>query len=137
MTIPRHQLAAVIANQLSAGTFDKRQRAAVAAYVLRHGATNELAPLVRDVAAANLQRGVLVVRATSAASLSATVKRDIRLTAKRLYPAARKITVTSALDSTVIGGVRLEIGEYELDLTVQHRLERFSVAALGQGAAHG
>ena len=139
MSFSRHALATVIAGDSLRGRFGKRRAEAVAAYLISSGHIHELAPLLRDVAALRLQQGRVEVVATSARTLTPTALRDIRAVVKRHYPGAKQIHITPRIDPALIGGTKLTFGEYELDLSVRARFERFSAAALGerQRVGHG
>lgn len=124
--ISRLELARVIAR--------RPQPQAIAAYLFQANRLHELAPLLRDVASEWAEAGSLEVVAWSAHALSPAVLRDIRVEAKRLYPALRHITIMQQLDPSLIGGVRVRLGEYELDYTVRGRFERFAAKALKASA---
>lgn len=125
MKQPRHKLAGAIAGKsLKAGS-TKRLSREVAAYLLSEGRTGELESLLRDVQADWAASGYVEVLAASAHPLSAAVKADIRRRVKSLLPAAKQITVTEVHDPEVLGGVRLNLANRQLDLSVEAKLNKF------------
>ena len=134
MKSSRHQLARVIAGMTVAGQLTSAQARALAAYVLTAKQTDQLAPLMRDVTALWTAQGRLEVQVVSARKLSATVLRDIRLKAKQLYPDVKHITIAVSYEPNMIGGARITIGDYQLDLSVHDRLARFKSLALQEEA---
>lgn len=122
--LPRHDLAAVLSEKLLALP-EKRLAGEVAAYLLSEGRTGELEPLLRDIQQYRAEHGVVEVTAVSARELSAQVRRDIEDRVRELYPAAKHIITSSRLDTDAIGGVRIELANQQLDLTVRGKLNRF------------
>ena len=126
----RGQLATIIAQWSSSRRLSSAHVRAIAAYVLQSNRTAELAPLLRDVSRVWAQNGALEVTAVSAHPLSPKAVAEMRVRAKALYPHVKQIAVTTQLDPQLIGGVRAQIGDYELDLSVRTKLARFTAAAL-------
>jgi F0F1-type ATP synthase delta subunit len=123
--VPRHQIAAVLA-QRSLGNIDVAKFSdEIAAYLLEAGRTGELESLLRDVMQYRADHGIVEVIAVSAHDLTAATKTDIEKQIRGLYPEAKQIIVTPQRDETVVGGVRLELANEQLDLTVRAKLNRF------------
>lgn len=131
MKVGRKSLAKIVADKARHESAKSEARA-VAAYLLTEKRTGELGSLLRDVQAVWADEGYVEVIATSAHELSATAKRDIEDQARALYPEAKHVLVTPQLDPAVIGGVRLEVVAYQLDLTTKAMLNRFKTAALAR-----
>ena len=89
------------------------------------GRTGDLEPLLRDMAKQRVLAGIVEVTAFSAHSLAASVISDIHSEAKKLYPQAKRIIINERHDPDLIGGVRLEFPDYQLDLSIRSQLNRF------------
>lgn len=120
----RHELAEAIL-VLSDKKSGKRLVEDVAAYLVAHRRTGELDAIMREVARLRQQRdGVTEVTATTAHKLDAGVHKTI----KQLL-GTEKMLINEVVDAEVLGGVRLETSELELDLTVRNRLNQLKAAA--------
>jgi F0F1-type ATP synthase delta subunit len=97
----------------------------IAAYLIDSGRTGDLEPLLRDMAKQRVLAGIVEVTAFSAHSLAASVISDIHSEAKKLYPQAKRIIINERHDPDLIGGVRLEFPDYQLDLSIRSQLNRF------------
>lgn len=97
----------------------------IAAYLLAEHRTGELDSLMRDVMKLRAEMGIVEVVAVSARPLSAAAHAEVEAQAKRVYPTATTVIVSEQLDESLIGGVRLEFPEQQLDLSVRDRLNTF------------
>lgn len=130
MKIPRHQIAAELA-QRTLGTLDVKAFATeVAAYLLDTGRTGELDSLLRDIMQYRAEHGIVEVIAASAHPLTAEVKADIEAKVKAMYPDAKQIIISEVQDDSVIGGVRLDLANEQLDLSVRAKLNHFKQLTL-------
>lgn len=129
MKTPRAQLARLIAKTtLTSQSTDIAKE--VAAYLLEEGRTQELDSILREVQADWAKQGYVEVIATSAHELTPEARKAIEAEACRLYPDAKKIVITSRLQPDVIGGVRLQIIDHQLDLTTRGQLQKFKMLAV-------
>ena len=124
MKIARHMLAATIAQRTLTSSDLKQLGDELAAYLLTEHRTNELDSLMRDIMQYRADHGAVEVLAVTAHPLTQAVRADIKKEIKRLYPAAAQIVITERHDATVIGGVRLELANQQLDLSVRNKLNR-------------
>ncbi len=92
---------------------------------MANGRTNELDSLLRDVWAYQAEHGQLEIIAVSAIPISPKIETEIRQQIKKLYPKSEKIVITERRDPEVVGGVRLELPNQQLDLTVRAKLNQF------------
>ncbi len=77
--------------------------------------------------------GKLYVHASSAYSLGKTQKAEItRIFSQQT--AAKEVIIQETLDPDVIGGVRLQTADHQLDLTVQRQLQRLKHAGTAYSA---
>lgn len=125
MKTARSRIATIIADKSLAGGSKKALSNEVAAYLLSERRISELDSLLRDVQADWAKAGYVEVMASSAHPLSATAKAEITKQIKRLYPQAKKIIVTEVHDPEILGGVRLNLADEQLDLSVEAKLNKF------------
>jgi F0F1-type ATP synthase delta subunit len=125
MKTPRTRIAGVIADRTLKKGMSKRLSREVAAYLLNERRVNELDSVLRDVQADWAEAGYVEVIASSAHGLTAGNKAAITKRIKQLYPQAKWIIITEVYDPEVIGGVRLNLPDRQLDLSVQAKLNKF------------
>ncbi|HEY5442417.1 MAG TPA: F0F1 ATP synthase subunit delta [Candidatus Saccharimonadales bacterium] len=129
MKQPRTKIARLIADKTLRSGISKPFVAEVAAYLLSERRVNELDSVLRDVQADWAEAGQVEVIARSAHALNATAKADIVKRLKPLYPNAKQIIVTEVHDPAVIGGVRLNLADRQLDLSIRSKLDTFKQLA--------
>lgn len=125
MKAPRTRIASVIADRTLKNGVSKDFAQEIAAYLLGEGRVSELDSILRDVRADWANDGHVEVLASSAFPLSTEVKADIMIQMATLHPRAKKIIITEVRDPDVIGGVRLQLADQQLDLSVEAKLNRF------------
>lgn len=125
MKTPRSRLAATIAERsLRSNVSAKKLSQEIAAYLLAEGRTSELDSIIRDVMQYRADHGVVEVMAVSAHPLTDKVRKEITSVVGELYPKA-KIIISEEHDDTVVGGVKIELANQQLDLSVRSKLNRF------------
>jgi len=131
----RIKLAQVIADRsLSKGSTRQLSRQ-IAAFLLTERRVGELDSLLRDVQADWAETGHVEVLVSSAHGLTAAVKRDIKERVSKLYPKARQIIITEVHQPDIIGGVRLNVVDRQLDLTIRTKLQTFKRLAAAKEQA--
>lgn len=125
MKTPRTRLAKTIADKTAAGSDTKQLSREIAAYLLSERRVSELDSIMRDVQDDRAQAGTVEVIASSAYPLNAEVVSEIESQVSRVYPNAKQIIVTPLIDQNIIGGVRLELPNQQLDLSVEAKLNKF------------
>ncbi|MEO7364009.1 MAG: F0F1 ATP synthase subunit delta [Candidatus Saccharimonadales bacterium] len=123
--ISRQKIAAAVADQIDLAKSEKELSQEIAAYLLSVRRTSELDSLLRDVMQLRADKGIVEVVAASAFPLSATARADIETNIRTHFPATRTVIVSQAHDPNVVGGVRLELANQQLDLSVRAKLNRF------------
>jgi F0F1-type ATP synthase delta subunit len=125
MAIPRHVIAAVLAEK-SLGNVDTPEFAEkIAAYLMQEHRVSELESLLRDIMQYRADHGIVEVIAVSAHRLTEQVERDIDAQIRALYPATKRVIITPEIDADAVGGVRLQLANQQLDLSVRAKLNRF------------
>jgi F0F1-type ATP synthase delta subunit len=134
MKIRRTRISQAIADKTLKQGVSKRFSQEIAAYLLTERRTGQLDSILRDVQGDWARVGRVEVIASSAHPLTSAVKADITRQIRRLYPKARKIIVTEVRDPGVIGGVRLNLADQQLDLSVQAKLNKFKQLTTNPGS---
>jgi F0F1-type ATP synthase delta subunit len=68
---------------------------------------------------------VVELTAVSAHELDTKVVDDIKSKISQAYPGAKDFIINQQLDPSVVGGVRLELANQQLDLSVRNKLNAF------------
>lgn len=126
--ISRRKLAHYAATRLERGDTVQAVFDEVAAYLVANGRKREASLVVRDIEAALLQQGIVVVAAVSARALTAEAKKDIESFVRQSYPNVQQVVLREHIDSSVIGGVALQFADKSLDTTVKNKLEKLVTA---------
>ena len=126
MKTPLHQVASVLAKQsLKAGSNQTKFSRQIAAYLLSTNRTGELESLLRDMTLYRAEDGIVEVTAVSAFDLPAHIKQDLRSRVKQLYPEAKEIIINERRDPSLVGGLKLELPDAQLDLSIRAKLNQF------------
>jgi F0F1-type ATP synthase delta subunit len=121
----RHHLAAVIGEKTLHISDTGLLAREIAAYLLDEKHTGELDSLMRDIIAYRAEHGAVEAVAASTSPLSDEVLADIKTLLEREYPKAKQVIVREKRDDSVIGGVRIDLPNEQLDLTVKSKLSTF------------
>lgn len=121
-TITRKELAAVIGEK----TLHVRDRntlaTSVAAYISSSVKAVDLDSLMRDVMQYRLEHGIVEAIAVSAHPIDNRVLRDIEELLREHFPDSKSIVIDSKIDPKIIGGIRIELPQENLDLSVRSKL---------------
>ena len=124
--LSRRKIAAVWADELIAGRDITNQ---VAAYLVEERRTSEAELIVRDTESALAARGVIVADVASAHELGADAQAAIEkfLVASR---GATRIELRTELDADLLGGVRINTADEQLDTTLRGRLNKLKASKI-------
>lgn len=125
MQIARRHLAEVIGERTLHVRDTKQLAKAVAAYLLDTKETDELESLLRDVMEYRTENGIVEAVAVSAHELTSHTVKELETILKREHPKAKSVNIITRQDPSVIGGVRLEMANEQLDLTVREKIDTF------------
>lgn len=123
--VSRRHLAEVIAERTLHVRDTKHLAQEVAAYLLDTHSTAQIESLIRDIMELRAQKGVVEAVAVSAHELGDEVIADIKRILKQEYPGAQSVHVIRKIDPSVVGGVRVEMANERLDLTVRDKIDTF------------
>ena len=118
-TISQRRLAAYVAGQLLASGDKKRLIKELAAYLIETGRVRDLNQVVAAIEEALASRGAVVATVTTARPLSPENKQAI---VKQFTPTGAKLYIREQIDSSVIGGFKIELPGSQFDGTVIHKL---------------
>lgn len=122
MKVPRHILAETIAKR----TIDVRDgnvlAREIAAYLLSEQRVAELESILRDVMEYRARHGVLEAEVVSAHDVEPHVLNEVKQLLSHAYPKAKTVHVKPRLDTSVIGGLRVDMANEQLDMTVARKL---------------
>ena len=132
MKVSRVRIADVIAEDSLKKGFSQAEARSIAAYLMTNRRTTELDSLLRDIRGAWAKHGFIEVTATCAHGLSEKVHQDITAEVRKLYPDARHIVIVEERDPSIVGGVRIEFANRQLDLSIQAELSKFKTLAVNR-----
>lgn len=119
--LSRRQIAGFVAGRLIEN--DKDALLKLAAYLIDARRTNEVDLLVRDIEDALVKLGVVVADVTTAHKLTSQLSEQIDKLIKS-ETKAKIVHVRTNLDTSIGGGVRIEIPGAEYDATVRRQLTK-------------
>lgn len=123
--VTRQELAEIIGKRTLGARNRTELVSSIAAYLAGAHKSVDLDSLIRDVLLYRQASGIIEAVAVSAHELSPVVIRDIEALLKEHYPKAKTILVDQKLDPAVVGGVRIELPNEVLDLSVKSKLNLF------------
>jgi F0F1-type ATP synthase delta subunit len=125
MKTPRHILAQAIAERTLHVRDEKLLAREIAAYLLTERRVGELESVLRDIMQYRADHGVLEAEVVTAHEVSQTVLRDVKELLQAAYPDTKTVHVAARQDQSVIGGLRVDMPNEQLDMTVQNKLATF------------
>lgn len=125
MKISRRHLAEIIGERTLHAKDAKELAREIAAYLMQERRVSELESLLRDILEYRALAGIVEAKVISAHDLTVEVVRDAKQILKQEYPHAKKLHINELHDSTVVGGLRLELANEQLDLTVRRKIDIF------------
>lgn len=121
----RHHLADIIGEKTLNVVDEKQLAKEVAAYLLHEHQTGSLESLVRDIMQYRTEHGVVEAITVSSSALTDEVLKDVKTVLKQEYPNAKSYIVRSKIDEDLVGGVRIDLSNEQLDLSVKAKLSKF------------
>lgn len=124
--VPRRKIAAYAAAQLLKGHNVSKQ---LAAYLVEAGRTGEVDLLIRDIESALGDQGILYADVTSSRKLGGASLDQITKYLKSTTD-AKKVHLRTTVDESVLGGVRIDTPDKQLDSTLRHRLNQLTASKI-------
>jgi F0F1-type ATP synthase delta subunit len=125
MKVSRLKIAEVISHKTLKSYDPKELAQEVAAYLLETGRVDELDSLIRDIVAYRGEKGLLEVSVESAHELDDSLRSEVNKLVKTLSPKVTKITLDETVTPSLIGGLKLNLANRQLDLSLRAKLNRF------------
>lgn len=97
----------------------------IAAYLLNERRTGDLHSILRDIMQYRAERGIVEAQVVSAHDLTGVVMKDVEDVLRQEYPEAKALLLRTKHDKSVVGGVRIELANEQLDMTVRKKLDTF------------
>ena len=132
MRTPRHILAKAIAERTLHISDNKLLARDIAAYLLEERRTNELESILRDIMQFRGAHGVLEATIISANDISDSVQDEVKQLLSAAYPDTKTIHISHRQDASVIGGLRIDMANEQLDMTVASKLAKFKRLTVGE-----
>ncbi len=124
--IPRRKIAVYFAGELLKGKDITKQ---LAAYLVESKRTKEVSLLVRDIEAALLDRGVLYADVASSHKLSDDTLKSVTSYLQK-STSAKEVHLRTSIDETLLGGVKIDTPDRQLDNTIRHKLNQLTASKL-------
>lgn len=121
----RHHLAEIIAEKTLHITNKDDLAKEIAAYLLYEKETSGLESLIRDIMQYRADKGYLEAVVVSVSSLGDQVISDVEDLLRKEFPRAKNVVVTEKRDPGLVGGVRIDLANEQLDMSVQSKLNTF------------
>ncbi len=118
-------MAEVIGRKTLKTTDEKQLAKEIAAYLLSEKQTADIDSLVRDIMQYRADHGIVEAVAVTVSELPGHVMSDVERLVKQSYPAAKDIVVSQRRDNEVVGGIRLDFANEQLDLSIKAKLNKF------------
>ena len=120
----RKHIASIIDEKLNNGQSLKSLANEIASYLLSEGRSKELNSIMRDVINLRAEKGIVESTVTLAHDVESKADKPLHDLIKAVRPNAKKIVIDRKLDPYVIGGVKLDIVNQRLDLSVRAKLNK-------------
>lgn len=125
MKISRLKISKVIAEKTLVKFDQKALAEEIAAYLIAEGRTDELDSIIRDVIDYRTQAGIAEADITSAHPISDEQTKDLKKLIKTIEPKTTDIILNQMNDSSLIGGLKLNLANKQLDMTIRAKLNQF------------
>jgi F-type H+-transporting ATPase subunit delta len=119
--LSRRKITSYIAGELAAGKKTQVLVNQLAAYLIDSRRTKELELIVRDIEYELKNQGVVLARITSAFDLTAATQTAITQLIKD-QTNATTIELKQFIDTSVLGGFKIDLPGLQMDATISHRL---------------
>lgn len=123
--ISRKELAEVIGEKTLHISSKQELAASIAAYIASEQSSVDIDSLMRDVMQYRQDKGIVEAVAVCAHPLEDRVIKDIEDLLREHFPDAKSIIVDQRIDESVVGGVRIELPQESLDLSLKSKLNTF------------
>lgn len=134
MKVQRHILAEAIAKRTLHVSGEHRLAQEIAAYLLAERRTYELESILRDIMQFRMSHGVLEAEVVTAHEVQEHVLSEVKQLLHAAYKDAKTVNLGKRLDASVIGGIRVDMANEQLDMTVSAKLATFKRLTSGENS---
>lgn len=125
MKVARRDIARAVAAQIDEGRSAPELASSLAMYLVRERRVRDLDGILRDVARLRaLHHGIVEARVTTAEPLTEALASQVRDLVATYGGGTRTVIVANAVDPSIVGGVKVQTDEYELDASVRSKLNK-------------
>jgi F0F1-type ATP synthase delta subunit len=121
MTTQR-QLAKTIAERTRNVSSLKTLTDEVAAFLIEEKGVYNLESLLRDVIKYRAEKGIVEAVIVAANKVDKNVEAEVEQIVADIYPESKKIYISQKIDPQVVGGIRIDLPDRQLDLTVRTKI---------------
>lgn len=132
MKVPRHILAEAIARKTMKLSDPDLLAREIAAYLIEQRRISELEPILRDILQYRADHGVLEAEVVTAHDVQPHVLAEVEQLLQAAYPHTKQVHVIGRGDSSIIGGLRVDMANEQLDMSVAHKLATFKRLTAGE-----
>lgn len=122
---PRAEVVRAIAHKLEGSSDLKTLAQVIAGYLISEGREAELELIMRDVMAFRESEGVVEADVRVAHELGTDALTELTSIVQREFPAAKQVMIAQTVDDELVGGVRIDTANQQLDLSVRGKLDTF------------
>jgi F0F1-type ATP synthase delta subunit len=121
----RHYIANVLAEKTLHVKDSKKLAREIAAYLMSEQEKVNIDSLVRDIMQYRADHGVIEAVTVSAHGVDTHTLTEVKLLLKQEFPDAKTVIVTQEQDPSVVGGLRIDLANEQLDLSIKSKLSTF------------
>jgi F0F1-type ATP synthase delta subunit len=133
MKVSRLKIARVISNETLKQFDSKKLAKEIAAYLLSEDRIDELDSVIRDVVAYRAEAGLVEANVSSAHDLDALLKKEVSQLVRTIKPQAKQVVINVEKSPSLIGGIKMNLANEQLDLSIRAKLNQFKQATLTKG----
>lgn len=126
-TLSRRKLAQHAVTRLKKGDAKAAVLKELAAYLVESKRTKEAELVVRDIERQLAVEGTVIGTVVSARKLTKSALGDVETLIRHHYGETATVVLRERIDPSLIGGIRLELPDRQLDASVKAKLEKLTV----------
>lgn len=128
-SVTNPQLAKALLPMIEATHDSKKLAHSIAQYLSQERRTKDLDAIMRDITRLRSEAGIVEATVTSAFPITPSLRREIQnLIASETK--AKKVLLNEVVNPDVLGGLRIEAGEQQLDTTIKTKLQKLKQAVV-------
>lgn len=125
MSHSRQNMVSVLGKKTMQISDPKQLANEIASFLIDERLGDSCESIMRDVMQYRADHGLVEATAVSAYPLNAQVLSDVESIIYEQYPNASSVIINQKVDTTLIGGVRIDLPNQQLDLSTRAQLNKF------------